>query len=149
MEILFVAKTLENLVSVCMTMRNGVCMTRKELLSESIQHLLLGCPFSKQVWFEILSWLRLTCRVPDGEENLTEWWSKARQCTAKPMHKGLASATLLIPWMTWKHRNDCVFNAATPSTGVLVSKIKGEAALWVRAGALGLRAILPNNWDVH
>ena len=116
---------------------------------ETIQHLLFGCSFSKQVWFEILSWLRLTCRVPDGEDNLTEWWIKAKQCTAKPMHKGLASATQLIPWMIWKHRNDCVFNAATPSTDVLVSKIKDEAALWARAGALGLRAILPNTWDVH
>lgn len=116
---------------------------------ESIQHLFFECSFSKQVWLEILLWLHLTCHVPDGEENLTEWWNKARQSTAKLMHKRLASAALLIPWMTWKHRNDCVFNAATPSTNALVSKIKDEAALWARAGALGLRALLPNTWDVH
>ena len=61
------------------------------------------------------------------------------------MHKGLASATLLIPWMTWKHRNDCVFNAATPSTNILVVRIKDEATLRSRAGALGLRAILPKH----
>lgn len=110
---------------------------------ETIQHLFFGCSFSKQVWLEILSGLRLTCRVPDDEENLMEWWSKARQHTTKPMRKGLASVALLIPWMTWKHHNDCVFNAATPSTSALVSKIKDEAALWA------LRAILPNTWDVH
>ena len=78
-----------------------------------------------------------------------DWWCNARQSTPKPMHKGLASAALLIPWMTWKHRNDCVFNAATPSTNILVNKIKDEAALWARAGALGLRAIIPQTWDVH
>uniref|UniRef100_A0A453BY99 CN hydrolase domain-containing protein n=1 Tax=Aegilops tauschii subsp. strangulata TaxID=200361 RepID=A0A453BY99_AEGTS len=77
------------------------------------------------------------------------WWRTARQATPKPMHKGLTTATLLIPWMTWKHRNDCVFNAATPSTSVLVARIKEEAALWATAGARGLRVILPQTWDVH
>jgi hypothetical protein len=25
----------------------------------------------------------------------------------KPLRKGLGSAALLLPWMIWKHRNDC------------------------------------------
>ena len=65
------------------------------------------------------------------------------------MQKGLSTATLLIPWMTWKHRNDCVFNGATPSTNSLIAQIKDEAKLWATAGARGLRAILPQTWDVH
>ena len=65
------------------------------------------------------------------------------------MRKGLATTALLVPWMTYEHRNDCVFNGARPSTNDLVTKIRDEAALWARAGALGLRAILPQTWDVH
>ena len=108
-----------------------------------------GCPFSRQVWHEILSWLRLTCRAPADEASLTVWWHLARQSTPKPMRKGLASASQLIPWMIWKHRNDCVFNNARPSIDTVVARIRDEAALWARAGALGLRAILPQSWDVH
>lgn len=116
---------------------------------ESIHHLFLACPFSKLVWHEILSWLRLTCNPPDGEDSLTDWWRTARQATPKPMQKGLSTATLLIPWMTWKHCNECVFDAATPSANTLIARIKDEAALWATAGARGFCVILPPSWDVH
>jgi len=54
------------------------------------------------------------------------------------MHKGLASATLLIPWMIWKACNDCVFEHALPSVQALVIKIKEEASAWILVGAKGL-----------
>jgi hypothetical protein len=43
---------------------------------ESMRHLLLECPFTRQVWHEILAWLRMTARPPDGELTLMEWWHK-------------------------------------------------------------------------
>jgi hypothetical protein len=42
-----------------------------------------------------------------------------------------------------------VFNGAQPSIDNVVSKINEEAALWERAGAQGLRVIMPQTWDVH
>lgn len=116
---------------------------------ETMRHLLLGCPFSRHVWHEVLSWMRMTCRPPENEVTLLDWWHAARQTTPKPMRKGLASATLLTSWMIWKHRNDCVFNAAHPSVQTLVRIIKDEAKLWAVAGATGLRVVLPPTWDVH
>ena len=65
------------------------------------------------------------------------------------MRKGLASITLLTPWMVWKMRNDCVFEGAQPLIHDLLVKIKEEARMWAKAGALGLRVILPSTWDVH
>jgi hypothetical protein len=53
--------------------------------------------------------------------------------TATPMRKGLQSLTLLIPWMIWKHWNDCIFNNARPSVTSLVNTIKEEAIQWARA----------------
>uniref|UniRef100_A0A453SEC5 Reverse transcriptase zinc-binding domain-containing protein n=3 Tax=Aegilops tauschii subsp. strangulata TaxID=200361 RepID=A0A453SEC5_AEGTS len=32
---------------------------------ETMRHLLLGCSFSRHVWFEILSWMRMTCNAHD------------------------------------------------------------------------------------
>uniref|UniRef100_A0A453I916 Reverse transcriptase zinc-binding domain-containing protein n=1 Tax=Aegilops tauschii subsp. strangulata TaxID=200361 RepID=A0A453I916_AEGTS len=116
---------------------------------ETIHHLLLECPFSRVVWHEILSWLRLSCPLPNVDATLHDWWRSARHDTPKPMHKGLASAALLVPWMIWKHRNGCVFEGTPPSVTSLTARIKEEAALWARAGAFGLLAILPQTWDVH
>jgi hypothetical protein len=63
--------------------------------------------------------------------------------------KGLAIATHLTAWMIWKHRNRCVFGGDQPSTRLLNDNIHVEAALWDKAGADGLRVILPTTWDVH
>jgi hypothetical protein len=51
--------------------------------------------------------------------------------------------------MIWKHRNDYVFERGRPSVVDLMSKIKEEASLWARAGAIGLGVALPATWDVH
>jgi hypothetical protein len=97
---------------------------------ETMHHLIIGCPFARQVWHEII------CLA-------------APQHAPKPMRKGMASMALLIPWMVWKQQNGCIFDGAQPSVSARVALIKEEARLWSRAGALGLRMLLPTTWDVH
>jgi hypothetical protein len=118
-------------------------------MPETIHHLTVGCPFARQIWHEILAWLRMTCNPPTGDDTLFEWWSATRQVTPKAMRKALDSVTLLVPWMVWKHRNACVFDRARPSISNLLHQIKDEVAAWVRAGAKGLRVVVPTTWDVH
>jgi len=91
----------------------------------------------------------MTAAAPSSEPSLMDWWQKAKHDTPKSLQGALASTALLIPWMIWKHRNDCVFNGAQPSTSSLAAKIKEEISLWARAGAKGLRVVLPSTWDVH
>jgi hypothetical protein len=50
--------------------------------------------------------------------------------------------------MIWKHRNN-VFVRGQPSVADLMSKIKEEASLLARVGALGLSVALPTTCDVH
>lgn len=114
-----------------------------------MRHLLLECPFARQTWHEILSWLRMTTAGPSHEDSLMDWWLQAKQNTPTLVRKGLASIALLTPRMIWKQRNECIFEGAQPLVQVLVSKIKEEAEQWARAGAHGLRVILPPTWDVH
>jgi hypothetical protein len=117
---------------------------------ESMHHLLVACPFSRQIWHDALAALRLTCRIPEPDDaSLFSWLSQAKHATPRSMRKGLGTMALLLPWMIWKHRNGCVFDRNRPSISSLMNAIKEEASLWARAGALGLRDMLPPTWDVH
>ena len=40
---------------------------------ETMHHLLLACPFSRQVWYETLAWLRMPCHPPDSVTSLNAW----------------------------------------------------------------------------
>uniref|UniRef100_A0A453EDN5 Reverse transcriptase zinc-binding domain-containing protein n=2 Tax=Aegilops tauschii subsp. strangulata TaxID=200361 RepID=A0A453EDN5_AEGTS len=114
-----------------------------------MRHLLLECPFARQTWHEVLAWLGMTNTGPNEEDTLMAWWLHAKHNTPTQMRKGLASIAFLTPWMIWKQRNECIFDGAQPLVHALVSKIKDEAGQWTRAGAHGLRVILPTTWDVH
>jgi hypothetical protein len=129
-------------------LQNNRCVMCDQQL-ETIHHLLVSCPFSRQIWYDTLSWLRLACRPPDQDDSISHWWLDVRQNTPKAMRKGFATATHLTVWMIWKHRNGCVFDGDQPSKPRLNDSIRNEAAMWARAGAAGLRVILPTTWDVH
>jgi hypothetical protein len=117
---------------------------------ESIQHLLVECTFTRQIWHETIAWLRLPCSAPTTTTtSLLDWWQEAKQNVPRPMLKGLTSASLLVPWMVWKQRNSCVFEGARPSFSHTMALIKAEAVDWAKAGAAGLRTLLPTTWDVH
>jgi hypothetical protein len=79
--------------------------------TETLFSLLLGIDLDV-----VLAWMRMTCTPPLDEATLSDWWISARQQKSKAMDKGLASFALLMPWMTWKHRNAGTFNQARPST---------------------------------
>jgi nuclear pore complex protein Nup210 len=91
----------------------------------------------------------MTGRPPDNDASVMDWWHRVKQDMPILLQKGLASTTLLIPWMTWKHRNDCVFEGAQSSIRSLVTNIKEGVRLWAQAGAQGLGVVLPPTWDVH
>ncbi|PNT63081.1 hypothetical protein BRADI_4g11175v3 [Brachypodium distachyon] len=50
---------------------------------------------------------------------------------------------MLTAWSIWKHRNAAVFDNSLPSIASLLDGVKAEARQWSRAGAVGLRALLP------
>lgn len=51
------------------------------------------------------------------------------------------SLVILRAWTIWKHRNDCVFNAARLSIEAALSLVKKEADLWLMVGARGLSSL--------
>jgi len=58
----------------------------------------------------------------------------------KGYRKGINSLIILVSWEIWKHRNDYVFNGASPSIPVLLQTITDECILW--CAAKGLQELL-------
>jgi len=76
-------------------------------LPETIDHLLLCCPFSKQVWLGVLRKLGWEAVFPDRQQNrLVAWWSDAWKKISKDEKQCFDSIVVLICWLLWKERND-------------------------------------------
>jgi hypothetical protein len=109
---------------------------------ENIQHILVGCVFSREVWFQMLSLVELQhCTLEPGKENLQEWWRTTELRVPKQVWAGFNSPVVLIMWCLWKHRNVCVFDEISPTVSRIILDIKREASLWCMAGAKGLNSL--------
>ncbi|KAF8664924.1 hypothetical protein HU200_054242 [Digitaria exilis] len=72
---------------------------------------------------------------------MVDWWLQIRRSVSKDWRKGVDSMVLLVSWRLWKMRNDCVFNAATPTITELIRLLLEDANLWMQAGASHLAAL--------
>jgi hypothetical protein len=107
---------------------------------ETIQHLLASCVVARQVWFSLFSTLNLSTWAPRQQDNnFTEWWRKVSRKINKEKRKGLNSL-ILGAWSIWKHQNDRIFKAESPSVSLILSKFRDEHSLWCLAGAKNLQA---------
>jgi hypothetical protein len=103
---------------------------------ETIQHLLAGCVFSRQVWFQVLSACNLQHLCPSpGEDNFQVWWQQAEQNVPKQRRKVFNSVVCLVAWWLWKHRNCCVFDDEVADIAKVVQEISEDATFWRLAGA--------------
>ncbi|WVZ51091.1 LOW QUALITY PROTEIN: hypothetical protein U9M48_002270 [Paspalum notatum var. saurae] len=83
---------------------------------ETLQHILIGCVFSRQIWDLILQSLQLAEITPTmADSGFFSWW---------------------------KFRNLCVFEGMQPNVQLLLHRIGSEGILWCAAGASGLLELL-------
>lgn len=111
--------------------------------SETITHLLVGCSYSREVWFLLLSQLNLGDLTPLGsEESLASWWEVSRKRVQNESRKTLDSLAVLTAWSLWLQRNARTFNRQVTGAAQLMEKIKQEALLWVQAKYLALQPLV-------
>jgi len=103
--------------------------------SESIDHLLLGCSFARELWFNILLRLRWHFLTPGNlDESLADWWSRSRKRLQKADRKCFDSLVILTSWMIWKERNARIFDSKQLTVAELLLRVKEEADVWLLAG---------------
>jgi hypothetical protein len=105
---------------------------------ENIHHLLIGCVFSREFWFSLLSHFGVAALAPQpSDQSFDDWWTKADEAASGDVKKGLNSLIILGAWSIWRHRNDCVFNGIVPNVNVALRLAREEAFCWSLAGAKG------------
>ncbi|CAO1940520.1 unnamed protein product [Urochloa humidicola] len=87
---------------------------------ETCDHIIFTCPFASQVWAGLGMDIQFA--------TVKALWEVPRP-TAIPI-KHYDSFLLLVSWQIWKHRNDVVFNGASPSLHRLRMACKDDAQLW-------------------
>ena len=73
--------------------------------AETMNHILLGCPFSREVWEAWFRKLHLQYTVVVQDEPAIPWWLRCRKALPKQFRRGFDSLFFLIGWSIWKERN--------------------------------------------
>lgn len=111
--------------------------------AEDINHVILRCSFSREVWHRTLQRIGLERLAPGPQDDTyAEWWRRAQRRAGRQTRKGVNSLIQLVAWCLWKERNRCLFYAKTPCIGTVADVVLAEAQLLATTGAKGLRQIL-------
>jgi hypothetical protein len=110
---------------------------------DKVEHLLMQCPYAREVWFRCLRGLELQVQEPRQKSTLEDWWGTARARFRSKERKSFDSFVILTCWKLWKHRNAHVFNniRLQCTAALLAQQISEEFAVWRSVSVGGGRAI--------
>jgi hypothetical protein len=101
---------------------------------ETADHLIIGCAFTRELWFGLLDPLGLTALLPTASEDVAPWWLRQRLQLDGVARPAFDSMLLLVSWIIWKERNSRTFTGVSTGVQQLRQKIVREADDWVKAG---------------
>ncbi|XP_071695457.1 uncharacterized protein [Rutidosis leptorrhynchoides] len=88
---------------------------------ESIDHLLLHCRWSFNVWTDLFRWWNLRWVIPRSIEDFSFDWYYGMGIKASKFWKLIGPATI---WVIWVARNDVIFDNKYSCRSVIVRNIK-------------------------
>jgi len=100
--------------------------------SESLDHVLLHCPFSWKVWCSVAEDLgqNLVC-----QSTFNQFYSSCLsiQWRSKSMKKIWISTVFAIPWRLWMERNEMIFHQKEWNLTEICHSVKWKVATWTKA----------------
>jgi len=107
-----------------------------------MDHTLIGCCFSREVWSHWLRKLHLEGIIIVQQEPTMQWWLSYRKLVPKILRHGFDSFFFLIGWLLWKERNVRTFSGIASSSVVLQNLVQHEIDEWCLAGHKQLSFLL-------
>jgi len=107
-----------------------------------MDHLLLGCVFSREVWQLCLATFFLQGLIVVRERSAMLWWTDSRRGLPKVLRHAFDSLFFLVGWFLWKERNARTFGETPRSPALLLQAILDEADFWIAAGFRRLSALV-------
>ena len=102
------------------------CCPLCDQAEETIDHLLVSCVFTQEVWFIILQSFGLQPLSPQPDDtSFNDWWESSVSRVDGQIKKGLNSIIILGAWSIWNHCNCCVFDGITPNLSGIMLLIRG------------------------
>lgn len=105
---------------------------------ETPLHLLVECPWARQVWDQIALQANTLYLQPESwaaASNIKEWMSSRWDSAPKEKKKATISMIHLIAWEIWKERNMRVFQHQELAIDPFIRRVTEEINLWNLAGA--------------
>jgi hypothetical protein len=112
--------------------------------TETLDHLLMGCVLSRDVWATCLRWWGKLHWMPKLDSSFVAWLQEKR--SGPGGDRDLWTGVTLVCWCLWRHRNDIVFEKVAPSKAVVISAIATEAEMWRIAGIFRGTLALVDKW---
>jgi hypothetical protein len=94
-----------------------------------MDHIILGCVFSREVLASCLRRFLLHDLMLVQEENTMVWWTNSRRQLPKELRHGFDSLFLLVGWQLWNERNARMFNQVSSSPAQVLEVVEQEVAL--------------------
>jgi hypothetical protein len=107
---------------------NDACSGSDQTL-ESAKHLVLDCPFAREVWFKAGADFPLAAHAALNASSILDWWTKIRALKKKGREPDKCSAAVYIAWHLWIERNNRIFQAKARSSPSLLLLAKHELCL--------------------
>jgi hypothetical protein len=99
---------------------NELCVGCDQVL-ESANHLILACPFAKEIWFKTDTFYPLAARAAMDATSISSWWNTVVKLKKKGPPEDECTAAVYIAWNIWLERNRRIFkNSVQSPTDVLV-----------------------------
>jgi hypothetical protein len=76
---------------------------------ETTDHLLLRCPYSRTIWFEVLKGLGEPGLPPSGRDSLLQWWPSVLGHWSSKSVAQVRALSLLVLRSIWLERNARIF----------------------------------------
>ncbi|KAJ0469870.1 putative RNA-directed DNA polymerase [Helianthus annuus] len=109
---------------------SDVSCPRCGLALEDSDHIFFNCMWAKCVWWNVLSWIRIS--FPSRTESLSELLSYIKEAPGGKVWKKLVRTIIVATiWRIWVARNAKVFDDSFIPIMKIVELVKEDAFLWI------------------